>query len=340
MTKASSADNLLAKLKSCDKRSFTSGIVLLIVCLLGPSLAMNQQRGDVTAKRAVAITIDDVPYVGGPQHIEEVRRVTEELLQVVRSRAVPVSGFVTGTHVVVDGQVDERIALLRQWRDSGVDLEGHSHSHLSFNDLGLQNYTDDVVRGLMFPEKIMREREKTVRFYRHPFNHTGTTEQSKRAFENFLSARGIRLAPFTVEHADYLFNTVYVDARARGDLRFAERVADAYLTQLDVAFRFAEKIARENFGREIPHVFLIHANPINAQFFGAILGRLKERDYRFISLDEAMQDPAYATPDKYIGRTGISWLHRWREALGLPNSFREEPDPPKWVLDAYEKLRQ
>ena len=37
-------------------------------------------------------------------------------------------------------------------------------------------------------------------------------------------------------------------------------------------------------------------------------------------------------------RFGLSWFHRWRRALGLPNRLRDEPDPPRWVLERYDAL--
>ena len=115
-----------------------------------------------------------------------------------------------------------------------------------------------------------------------------------------------------------------------------QRIGEAYLTQLDTAIRFAEYLSRETFGREIPQIFLIHANRINADHLGQMLNLLDARGYRFVSLDEAARDPAYATPDKYTEPWGINWLHRWRVGLGLPSLLREEPDPPAWVWEAYQ----
>ena len=69
-----------------------------------------------------------------------------------------------------------------------------------------------------------------------------------------------------------------------------------------------------------------------------VLNRLAARGYAFVSLDEALRDHAYQTPDRYLGRFGPSWLHRWRIGLGLLSRLRDEPDPPQWVLDRYQKL--
>jgi hypothetical protein len=70
-----------------------------------------------------------------------------------------------------------------------------------------------------------------------------------------------------------------------------------------------------------------------------MLGRLEARGYAFVSLEEALRDPAYGTPDTYIGTNGPSWLHRWRTGLGLPSRLRDEPDLPAWAYQAYRALQ-
>ncbi len=59
----------------------------------------------------------------------------------------------------------------------------------------------------------------------------------------------------------------------------------------------------------------------------------RRRGYSFITLDQALQDNAYQIPDEYIGQGRISWLHRWIVKLGLEMTVREEPEPPKFILD-------
>ena len=290
-----------------------------------------------SAQRTVAITIDDLPYIGGPQILEAAVQTGEAMVTGLERYNAPAAAFVTGANVMIDGQVDARLDLMRRWRDAGVRLEYHSFSHRSFNKLSLGTYLDDAVQGQLFPEQLMREAGDSVRWYRHPFNHTGASKEKKEAFSQFLDARDLKLAPFTVEHGDYIFNALYVDALAQGDTAAMRRIGRAYLMQFDTAIRFAERLSRETFGREIPQIFLIHANRINADYLGQMLGLLAARNYRFISLDQATADPAYNTPDEYTKPWGVNWLHRWRVGLGLPNLLREEPDPPEWVLKAYEE---
>ena len=116
-----------------------------------------------------------------------------------------------------------------------------------------------------------------------------------------------------------------------------ERLRKAYLDYNDVQFEFMEGLSIEMFGREISQILLIHANDINADCLDEMLKRLTARGYRFVTLDQAMEDKAYQTKDDYIGMNGPSWLHRWSVSLGLKMKLNQEPDPPKWVLDMFKR---
>ena len=111
----------------------------------------------------------------------------------------------------------------------------------------------------------------------------------------------------------------------------AQRISEAYLQQLQLEFDFAEQLSRDTFDREVPQVLLLHANRLNADHLGAVLKKLQERGYRFVSLQQATADPAYAIADGSQGTSGISWLHRWRKTLGQPDRLGEEPPFPAWL---------
>lgn len=311
---------------------------LTALLLLAPQWTPEAVAQRASSQRSVAVTIDDLPYVGGSDSLSAARRVSRAMVGPLARRGVPASGFVTGSRVMVAGQIEERLDLLREWAQAGVSLENHSFSHASYHDRPELWYRDDVVRGQLFTARVAREVGDTVRFYRHPFNHAGLTPAIRADFARFLSRRGLDVAPFTVEHADYVFNRLYREARARGDREEMRRIGRAYLEQLDRAFDFAESLSLDTFNRSIPQVFLIHANDINADYLDRMLDRLEERGYRLVSLAEAVSDRAYQTPDGYTGTAGVSWLHRWRETLGLENRLRDEPDPPRWLLEAYQRL--
>lgn len=294
----------------------------------------------VQAQRQVALTFDDLPYAGPPNGLPHAAATTDALLATLDAYDAPASLFVTGTHTEVEGETDARLDLLRRWRDGGHRLENHGYSHLAFSKTDAQAYLNDVARGHALVTRLLDEGagqpQRTVGFYRPPFNDLGEGAEPRAALGALLEEQGVRLAPFTAEHADYLFNRVYADALSRGDTATAARIGEAYLAQLDTAFAFAERLTEDTFGRAIPQVFLLHANILNAHYLGAMLARLQARGYTFVTLEAAMADQAYQTPDAYTRKWGVSWLHRWRAGLGLENRLRDEPEPPGWVVEAYE----
>ncbi len=309
--------------------------------------------GEGVADRRVALTFDDLPAVssqlegGGTQGLAESRAILAAIVNALRTRRAPAIGFVNESQLHVHGELDARTALLEDWLDAGHELGNHTFSHLSLQRTPLAQYQDDVIKGEAVTRRLLQARGKKPRYFRHPYTSTGPTAEVKAAFERFLADRGYRVAPFTVEHADYAFNRVYVRALAADDHASAAKVKQAYLDHLGAMFAHAERLSGKLFDREIPQVFLVHANRLNADCLEAMLARLAARGYRFISLDEAMKDQAYRTPDRYVGPMGISWLHRWSLHLGVPVTVRngrefpgyflEEPDPPQFIIDAMKR---
>ena len=56
------------------------------------------------------------------------------------------------------------------------------------------------------------------------------------------------------------------------------------------------------------------------------------RGYAFVRLEQALEDPAYASADTYTGPAGITWLHRWAMTQGKRGAiFAGEPTVPDWV---------
>src|SRR5947208_1855468 len=100
------------------------------------------------AGREVAITIDDLPRGGdgGPRSLAGVRTMTEQLLKPFREQKLPVIGFVNeGQQIQIGGPGLREILDL--WLDAGADLGNHSYSHLNINDVPVEQYTDDIVKG-------------------------------------------------------------------------------------------------------------------------------------------------------------------------------------------------
>jgi peptidoglycan/xylan/chitin deacetylase (PgdA/CDA1 family) len=286
----------------------------------------------------MAVTIDDLPWNHqgeGAGFVDAARRGTDAMLAALRSHRAP------AVAVVNEGKLDApapderaaRVALLRQWVDAGHVLGNHGFSHRDANALTAEAYLADVARGDAVTRELMRPRQPYALYFRHPYTHTGDTLEKRDAITRGLAARGYTVMPHTIENADWMFNLAYVRADAAGRAKLLE----AYLAHTIAATAFAEAKAAELFGREdVPQTLVIHALTLNADGLDRLLTLLEGRGYRFITLDEAMRDKAYATPDAFVGRNGPSWLYRWSRTLAPASSFRDDPEVPAWVTAAYE----
>ena len=288
-------------------------------------------------QREVAVTFDDLPIAGVlPRDIASSRTLTDQLLGAIAAHHVPVAGFVNESKLAGDGgAVDpDRVALLRRWLDAGLELGNHTYSHADFHTASLADFEADVINGEATTRRLLEERGRTLRFFRHPFLHTGRDLATRAAFERFLAERGYRIAPVTIDNDEYVFAGAYDRTLQRGDTATARRVADAYVPYMEAKVSYFERNEQELFGRAIRHVLLVHANMLNAERFGDLASMFERRGYRFITLDRALEDPAYASEDTYTGGGGITWLHRWALTRKMPKAFfAGEPETPAFVAD-------
>jgi peptidoglycan/xylan/chitin deacetylase (PgdA/CDA1 family) len=301
---------------------------------LGPGIA-GMRSLQPQASRTMALTFDDLPFVAaGEAYFPAATATTSELLRVLRRHRAPAIGFVNEGQLDVGVERPAREALLRQWIDAGMTLGNHTYAHRDVNTQTIEAFTEDIVRGEPTVKRLMAARGSPRLFFRHPMTHTGDTKEKKDAIDAFLSARGYRIAPHTIENSDFIFNAVYVRAVASRDLALASRVREAYLDLTLAATAFAETAARALFKRDIPQTMLLHANVLTAESLETLLTRFEARGYRFITLDVAMLDPAYATPDTMVSAHGPTWFWRWARTLGVRLSAEGDPEVPAWVLEA------
>ncbi|HVD92631.1 MAG TPA: beta-L-arabinofuranosidase domain-containing protein [Vicinamibacterales bacterium] len=291
-------------------------------------------RTSASAGKTMAITFDDLPKAQDVDDLDGARRTTDAILRTLKAHRAPAVAFVNEGKLYIGPRIVEgRVALLQSWIDAGVPLGNHTYSHIDINSVPLAKYEADVVRGERTSVRLMRGTRMTERWFRHPYTHTGPTAEIKAGLDKFLAARGYRVAPFTIENSDWIFSSVYAKAKKGGDEALLARTRDAYLAYTDTMLDWFETLAAEDFGHAIPQILLIHSNELHTDALDALLTRIEQRGYRFVSLGDAMKDAAYKTPDDFTGTYGPSWLHRWRIAKNLPPRMKDEPDPPQWVVD-------
>lgn len=291
-----------------------------------------------TVQRYIAITIDDLPVVTIEDGLPVRQEITKKLLAKITAAKVPAIGFVNENKLYTNGKLDDaKVKLLQAWLDAGLELGNHTFSHLSLNSNSLEKYEAEILKGETVTKQLLAAKNRQIRYFRHPYLMTGKTLETKQKLAEFLAAHGYTIAPVTYDNDDYVFARAYDLAKRNGDNKLREQVAAAYVPYLESKFDYWERQSVKLFDREPKQILLLHANSINADYFDKVAEMLKRRNYKFISIDEALKDDVYKLPDTWVNNAGISWLHRWAIEKGKDQVLKDEPDVPAFVMKAYEK---
>jgi peptidoglycan/xylan/chitin deacetylase (PgdA/CDA1 family) len=311
----------------------------LIAATLAVGVSAGMPARAAAATRTVALNFDDLPYAAGPfpESLAAATRVTHSILGTLKRHRAPAMGMVNAARLEAAGGEPAWTRLLEAWIHQGASLGGHTYSHADLNLLEAQAFESEIARGQVVVDRLSAGRGGG-RYFRFPCNHTGPTAEKKQAVAAWLTAQGLRIAPHTIDSGDYIFDLGYVDSLRRGDRETARRLREAYVEFVMAATGFAETIAPQVVGRDIPQIALFHGNDITADCLEPLLLGFEHRGYRFVSMDEAMADPAYDAPDTLVTGFGPTWLWRWRQSRHLHVAFDADPEPPAWVTELHDRV--
>jgi peptidoglycan/xylan/chitin deacetylase (PgdA/CDA1 family) len=295
-------------------------------------------------ERRIVITIDDLPgAVPGSDvavgKIRDLQRCNHAVLQALQKHNVPALGLVIESKLQVHGERDARASILDQWIVKNMELGNHTYSHTPFSKLSLREFEDDAVKGDVVTRSLLSSQGKSEHYFRYPALDRGRSPEDRLAFEQFFKSRGYQIAPVSIENADYQFNDVLADARAHHARRVAAETKSLYLKHTEAMLDYVESSSRMLFGREVPQVLLIHDNELNAELLNILLTVLEHRGYHFISLEEALSDPAYGSRAEFSGNLescDLCWNNRL-SAIGREPIAR--PEPPNWITVKFNEIR-
>jgi peptidoglycan/xylan/chitin deacetylase (PgdA/CDA1 family) len=291
--------------------------------------------GQAQEGRAICVSIDDLPANSLDPSDERFSYITSHLLDTFDKYKVPAIGFVNEGKLFPQGQRSvQRESLLKQWHDRGFELGNHTYSHIDINNVSLDDYEKEISRGEKITNQLVGESQQRVKYFRHPFLHCGNTEEKRLGLSALLQKLHYVEAPVTVDNSEWIFARAYELALQKKDSEMAKRIGDDYVAYMMQKVKYFELQSQALFSRNISHVLLIHANALNADRLGDLLQALRNYGYQFLSMGEALEDPAFATENRFVGNAGISWLHRWAITQGRPKDFfAGEPTTPKYILE-------
>jgi len=307
----------------------------LVCCWLCFCSALPQENVPADSQKQMAVTFDDLVFGGPDPGLERITEVYGSLLDILDKYDIQATGFANAKKLQTNNEFRQRSALLRFWLDRGHDIGNHTFSHPDFHRVSFEQFRQDIISGEPDLRELLHAAGRELRYFRYPMLHTGNTPEKKSECEAFLRERGYTNAPVTIDNMEFIFNKVYADARRSGDTALMKKVSAQYLDYMVEIIRFYEYVSDGVLGRQIRQILLLLLNEINGDHLDALLARLVREGYSFITLDRALQDPAYQLPAEYTGPAGVTWLYRWNTSLCREIDWKKEPPVPENIMQLY-----
>lgn len=251
-------------------------VVTLLLCALNiPCFAVEE--------REIAITIDDLPFVGsGTSTPSSLKRTQDRFMAIVKAlvdNQVPATGFAIGG-AVAKNEWD----LLETFRNQGFSLGNHTYTHKSLGGMSAEKYIADIERADVKLAPVMTE----PKYFRYPYLSEGAGAKKQQVVD-YLMAHQYTIAPVTIDSKDYEFNAqlyrIPYRKRAQSIGQFKKRYL-AYIWKQTLA---AERRTKKTDGQPAKQILLIHANLLNSMCLEDVIQMYKKNGYKFISLADALK---------------------------------------------------
>ncbi|MBL3657730.1 polysaccharide deacetylase family protein [Fulvivirga sediminis] len=287
----------------------------------------------VSAQKKMAVTIDDLTNMSVGKDPELIRYVNTEIVKTCVKYQVPAIGFVNETHLYKNNQLDStEVEFLKIWVDNKLELGNHTYSHVDYNKVTEEQFFEEIEKGQLITSQLIKPAK--VKYFRHPFLHRGNTAEKVKALEDYLKDHNMVEAPVTLDNSEWIYAAAYKKAFDADDDVMKDSIANSYVSYMISKIRYYENSSHTLFDRNISQILLVHDNLLNAEHLNELLEAIQKEGYQFVSLEEALKDPAYNSEDDVVAGWGISWLQRWAITQKQPKKFYEgEPLCPDFIQE-------
>ncbi len=235
--------------------------------------------------REIAITIDDLPLVASkmdsPGNQQRATERFNKLVEALTVNQVPAIGFVIAGSIA-KGQW----AFLEHFRNAGFMIGNHTYSHRNLNQMNVDKYIADVDHA----DKILAPLLTEPKYFRYPYLAEGNSRSKPKVLE-YLTEKQYVVAPVTIDSKDFRFNEQLYRVPYRAREAYINKIKPRYLAFIWSQTLKAEQRAK---GQPVKQILLIHANLLNSYVLGDIIKMYKQNGYTFITLTEALKNPAPA----------------------------------------------
>ena len=301
-------------------------LAALFLCLQppGPTAFAEAEAED----KAVAFTFERLPAMS-PMGYWRPREISRLILRALDRHKVPATGF------VIEEKIDDDTStyfVLVDWAEASHGLGSNTYAYVDLHELSADDFLQHIADGQKYLRRAARIKRINFRYLRFPLLHEGDSPSKKKEVARRLRNGGYTLAPVTIKTSDHSFNRPFLELESRSEE--AELLGDRFVEHIRDCLDYAESQSEKVFGRQIRHILQLHAGIATAMHLDRVIQLFQERGYRFITVEEALEDPLYESEETYAGPHGLTFTDRVADTRGIPY----DPSVGEFQLGEVERL--
>jgi peptidoglycan/xylan/chitin deacetylase (PgdA/CDA1 family) len=281
---------------------FLSGVAV------SPALIGQEKNG-----KRLAFTFEYLPFMK-PMGYWRPREISNQILRTLEKNKIKAAGFVIQQKVEDDPST---YVILDDWVSRHHTLGNQTWGNVDLNSIEAKHFIEHIADGHKYLRNITRAHPQNYRFLRYPNLHQGEKLKKKKRVKRAIERSRYQVAHVSVKTATNFFNRPFVNS-LQDPSNSLEALKNHYLKHVLDSLDYSESQSQIIFGDNIPHILQLHAGVAISTMLEPLIGVLKDRGYTFISLQEALNDPAYQAEENYVGPMGLTFVDRVAATRGIP----------------------
>lgn len=275
------------------------------------------------APMQVAVTVDDLPFRAPNLSWAGMMAIEREIAGTLKRSGVGEAyGFVIGVDTKTFPGSD---TALKDWLAEGYPLGNHTYRHLCLSAVSAPDFIADIERD----DRLLQPLDKASpllwkhRVFRYPCLEEGDTLKKRESVRDYLLRHGYRIAEVTIDYWDYAWDEAYLRCASQHNANAMQWLKLHAIEAARRHLRRSQKLAQLIFGRDIKYILLLHLSTFNSVALKDVLKALRDDGVRFITLEDALSDPAYEIDPKVASGRGATFLEQMRDARHLKDPYGE-----------------
>jgi hypothetical protein len=188
--------------------------------------------------------------------------------------------------------------MLERWLQSGNLIGNMTYSRIKAKKSEPQKFIDDILLNDRTLAPLLEKYPNSKKYFRYPRLKLSRDAQSRDQIKEFLKTSGYTVAMATIEAPDIHFSDIYCAAKARGNENCANLIKQNFkMLLLDTTLK-TRTATKNRTGYDVKLILTVGVNQFTCDYLGEVLSWYQTLGARFISLDEALQDPLYSSVDE------------------------------------------